>query len=348
MKLAIIYGSSSNEHEVSIISAYSIIKSLNYKKYQVTPIYLNKQNEFYYDLTDIQNHELPKVGFIPEKLEYIKEPFTVLKDFNIVFNMVHGKNGEDGILASIFEFLSIPYVGNTPLSSMLTMDKILTKNELERVGIKTAPYIPIIKYNEEYIINGEDYSYLNLIDKIIENMSFPFYIKPARSGSSIGISKVTTKSELDEALELAFNIDNRILIEEEIKGQECECAILEDNGKLIASTLGEVIVPDKFYSFDAKYKNHDSKTIIPANIPNDIQKKIQEEAKKAFKCLDLHEYSRIDFFLTDKNEIILNEINTIPGFTEISMYPKLLEYDGYKRSEILDILINNAYKKRRN
>lgn len=345
MKLAIIFGSSSNEHDVSVVSAASIIKNLDKDKYKITPIYLDSNNKFYLWKEDIKKIKPLTIGILPTNLEPIKEPFSYLKTFDCVFMMIHGKNGEDGILSSILEFEKIPYVGNKPRASMITMDKILTKDLLERNGIKTAKYISFMKYNDEYILKGESYSLKEVLNKIKSEMNFPLFIKPANSGSSIGVSKVTNSEELKTGILNALEIDNRILVEEGIIGKELECGILEENKMISASVIGEIKPAEEFYSFDAKYKNVESKTIIPANISKSDRDEIRKTAIKAFKILDLHGFSRIDFFLTENHEIILNEINAIPGFTEISMYPKLWEESGIPYSELLDTLINESIKK---
>lgn len=340
MNIAVIFGSSSNEHEVSVVSASSVIKNLDKTKYNITPIYLDKENNFYKWLEDIKNIKPLAIGILPTNLEKIINPFDYLKKFDLIFMMIHGKNGEDGILSSIFDFLDIKYIGNTPRTSIITMDKTLTKDILERNNIKTSKYLYFTKYNNTYIYKDLSLNYNNLESIINNNMNYPVFVKPACSGSSIGITKVKNNSELKSALELALQIDDKILIEEEIKGREVECGILEKEGEILASAIGEVKAADEFYSFDAKYNNKESITIIPAKLDSDISVKVQDLAIKVFKILNCHGYSRCDFFITEDNEIILNEINTIPGFTEISMYPKLFEASSINYSELLDILIN--------
>lgn len=342
MKIAVIFGGSSNEHEVSIASASSIITNLDPSKYQVTPIYLDKNNEIYeYNLlsfnkdTDFKNHS-----------KKISEGFTYFKKFALTFIMIHGKNGEDGILSSIFEFLGLKYLANKPEASIITMNKALTKNILELNNIKTAKYLYFHKYNNEYIYQDKVVTINELTNIINNKLNYPLYVKPTKSGSSIGVMHVLTKDNLLSALNEALKIDNEILIEEEIKGHELECGILEHNKEIIASTVGEVLCSNSFYSFKEKYESPISNTIIPAKISDNLSAKIKEQAIKIFKILDLHGYSRIDFFLNDNNEIILNEINTIPGFTEISMYPKLFIHDGIPYPKLLDILINEALKKK--
>ena len=345
MKLAVLFGSSSNEHEVSVVSACSIIKNLNKEKYEITPIYLDQQNEFYLWKKDVCEIGPMEMGILPDSLEKIEDPFSYLKSFDCVFLMIHGKNGEDGILASILDFLKIPYVGNKPVPSMITMDKIYTKDILELNHIKTAKYVSFTKYFDDYICNGEEMSFDEILEKVKNCLSFPMFVKPSNSGSSIGVSKVQNLDELKEGVRDALKIDDRVLVEEMVAGRELECAILEKDQQIFASVVGEVKSHDEFYSFDAKYKNAESKTLIPADLRKEDEANIQDIAIKAFKILNLRGYSRIDFFLTDDHQVILNEINTIPGFTEISMYPKLWEASGINYSDLLDVLIVENIKK---
>lgn len=339
MKLAILFGSSSNEHEVSVISACSVIKNLDKSKYDITPIYLDRDNKFYVWQEEIQNICPQKIGVLPKNLALISEPFTFLKQFDKVFLMIHGKNGEDGVLASILEFLNIPYVGNKPAASMISMDKIYTKDLLEINHIKTAKYVSFMKYNDLFLYDGKSCSFKQILENIETSLSYPMFVKPANSGSSIGVNKAFDGESLKEAIEEALKIDERVLVEEMVVGRELECAILEHNQKVEASVIGEVLAGDEFYSFDAKYKNSASKTIIPAAIDTIDVEAIQKIAIQAFQALNLHGYSRVDFFLTENHQVILNEINTIPGFTEISMYPKLWEASNISYTDLLDILI---------
>ncbi len=340
MNIAVIFGSSSNEHEVSVVSTASIIKNLDKNKYNITPIYLDKTNNFYKWLEDINNIEPLAIGILPTNLDPISNPFAYLREFDLIFMMIHGKNGEDGLLSSIFDFLNIKYIGNSPSASVITMDKTFTKDILECNNIKTAKYLYFTKYNDSYIYKDKVLNYEELESEINKTLVYPLFVKPANSGSSIGISKVKIKDNLNNAINLALKTDNKILIEEEVRGREVECGILEKNGKLLASRVGEVLAADEFYSFDAKYNNKESLTIIPANLNKDLEIKIQESAIKVFRILNCHGYSRCDFFITEKNEVILNEINTIPGFTEISMYPKLFQASGITYPELLDTIIN--------
>lgn len=343
MKIGILFGSSSNEHEVSVVSASSIIQNLDKEKYEIIPIYLNKKNEFFIWQKDINKIKPEKIGVLPTKLKRINEPFIYLKTFDVIWIMIHGKNGEDGKLAHILDFLKIPYIGNNAESSIITMDKILTKELLEKNNIKTSPYIAITKYHNEYIVGKKELTKQDLYKLINQKLKYPLYIKPARSGSSIGITKVNNTKDLETGINKAFKIDNRILIEEEIKGRELECGIIEIEGEIIPSIIGEVNCQNNFYTFEEKYQKEEENTLIPANLDQKTSKKIQELATKIFKILNCNTYSRCDFFLKEE-KIILNEINTIPGFTTISMYPKLFEKSGISYPKLLDLLIEESLK----
>lgn len=337
-----IFGGSSNEHEVSVVSASSIIKNLDKEKYHITPIYLNKNDEFYLWKKDIKEIEPLTIGVLPEKIEKIDNAFLYLKQFDLIFLMIHGKNGEDGKLSSILDFMKIPYIGNKTASSVVTMDKILTKDILEKNGIKTSPYLSFMKYNQEYLYRDQSIDKKKIYSIVEEKLSYPLFVKPANSGSSIGVKRASNTKELIKAIDEAFIIDHRILIEQGIDGKEVECGILEENDEIIASVVGEVCSAEDFYSFSAKYTNPGSHVVIPADISKEDELKIREQAKKVFKVLDCHGFSRCDFFLTKDGEVLLNEINTIPGFTEISMYPKLFCAYGINYPDLLDILIGNA------
>ncbi len=342
MKLAILFGSNSNEHEVSIVSASSIIEVLDKQKYDITPIYLDKHNRFYKWLELVDNIKTMPIGEKPNKLLEIENIIQYLKTFDLVFLMVHGKNGEDGVLASIFDFFKIKYIGHDVLSSTVSMDKILAKQILEYHDIKVAPYLCFYKYQKGYVYLDQVISFNEVMEEIDHKLNYPLFVKPSRSGSSVGISKVENKKDLKKALIKALKVDNRLLIEEMVEGQELECGLLETHNKVIASSIGEVLASDKFYSYKAKYQDKNSQTIIPADINEEIKKDIQNTAIKIFKILNLHGFSRCDFFLTSDFEIVFNEINTIPGFTSISMYPRLFENINIDFKKLLDIIIEEA------
>lgn len=325
-KLGVIFGGMSTENEVSVLSAKSILNNLDQEKYEIFPIYLGKDGVWYQE---------------EEKIENIVE---YLQKLDILFPVLHGLYGEDGTIQGLFELLKKPYVGCGVLASSVGMDKVYTKIIFDRAGLKQAKYEYIRKYKENYIYVDKQFeeevlTLDEIVEKIIKNLTFPMFIKPSNSGSSVGINKAKHKEELKAAIEYAAKFDHKILVEEGIVGREVECAVLGKE-EVIASCVGEVKSAEEFYSYDAKYKNEASRTEIPANIPKEIEDEIRKQAIKAFKAIDGKGLSRVDFFIEKgTNQIIINEINTLPGFTNISMYPKLWKASGIDYQELLSELI---------
>lgn len=346
MKLAVIFGGKSTEHEVSIISGMSIIKNLNKEKYNIKPTYIDEQCNWY----QLNLEEVAfKMGERPKKHNKIENVLEYLKEFDLIFPVLHGKNGEDGTIQGLFEIIGVPYVGCGVLSSSVGMDKAYTKIIFEKANLQQAPYMYIRKHKDKYIIidekmNEEQLYIQDICKKISQNLRYPVFVKPSNAGSSVGINKVKEEKDLIKAIECATQFDKKIVIEQGIQGREIECAVL-GNEEVIASGVGEVIPADEFYSFEAKYHNTQSKCIIPAQINRETVEKIRKLAVKAFKAIDGRGLSRVDFFLKENGEIIINEINTLPGFTEISMYSKLWEESGIKYSELLEKLIALAIEK---
>ena len=332
IKLGIIYGGISTEHDVSIMSAKSILENLNKEKYEIHEIYINEYGKWF----EIQNGEK----------EEIYNLIWTLKELDIVFPVLHGIGGEDGTIQGMLEMLKVPYVGCGVLASAVGMDKVYTKLIFEKTEIPQSKYQVIYKKDEKYYIRENGNEEELKIEKITNNLKFPIFVKPSNSGSSVGVKKARDVNELKLAIENASQYDRKIIVEEGIEGKEIECAILEDGNNIIASTVGEIKSAEEFYSFDAKYNIPDSKTIIPAMIGSEKISEIQNFAIKAFKAVDGRGLARVDFFVEkDTNKIYINEINTMPGFTKISMYPKLFEADGIKYQDLLDRLINNVLEK---
>lgn len=327
--IGIIYGGISTEHEVSIMSAKSVISNLNKEKYKIKELYINKYGKWF--------------EIIDGKKEEIYNLIWVLKDLDIAFPVLHGVVGEDGTIQGMLEILGIPYVGCGVFASSVGMDKIYTKILFEKAEIPQTPYVYVKNIKDNYVIIDEKFDEEEFeIKKITDKIKFPMFVKPSNSGSSVGVKKSTNIEELKLAIENAGHYDNKILIEQGIDGKEVECAVL-DVGEPIASTVGEIQSAEEFYSYDAKYNNSESKTIIPAKIEKKQIEEIKRLAIKAFKTIDGRHLSRVDFFIEkETNKIYINEINTMPGFTQISMYPKLFEAVGIKYSELLDKLIENV------
>lgn len=344
IKLGIIFGGMSTENEVSVQSAKSIMKELNKEKYEIFPIYISKEGVWYEYLETEEQLEFGQEIESKEKIENIIEE---LKKIDVIFPVLHGLYGEDGTIQGLFELLKIKYVGCKVLASSVGMDKAYTKIIFDRANINQTKYEYIRVDGDNYIyvdkeFNEEKLKMDSLINRITSNLKFPVFVKPSNSGSSVGINKAENEEELKEYIKYASKFDNKVLIEEGIIGKEVECAVL-GNENVISSNVGEIKAADEFYSFDAKYKNQESKTLIPAEIPEEISKEIRKLAVKAFKAIDGKGLSRVDFFVEDRtNKIYINEINTLPGFTNISMYPKLFESIGIEYSKLLDKLIELA------
>ena len=327
IKLGVIYGGISTEHDVSMMSAKSVIDNLDKEKYEIHEIYINKYGKWF------------------ENDEEIYNLIWKLKELDVVFPILHGLGGEDGTIQGMLEMLKVPYVGCGVLASSVGMDKVYTKIVFEKAGIPQAPYIYIQRKDASYKIINENFEEEEFcIEKITLKLTYPMFVKPSNSGSSVGVKKATNDQELKMAIENAGQYDTKILVEQGINGKEVECAIL-DGEEVVASTVGEIMSAEDFYSFDAKYNIPESKTVIPAEITEEQIEEIRKLAVRAFKGIDGKGLSRVDFFVEkETNKIYINEINTMPGFTKISMYPKLFEAVGISYSELLDKLIKNAMK----
>lgn len=350
MKLAVIFGGVSTEHDVSIVSGTSVIKNLNKEKYDITPIYIDTDGTWYRYTKKINDIDILKIGETVTELEKIDNVFELIKAQDVIFPVLHGLYGEDGTIQGLFELLKVPYVGCKVLASSVCMDKVYTKVILNKAGIEQAKSEYVRKYNDKYIYIDKNFNEkICILDEVCEevekSLDYPMFVKPSRSGSSVGVNKANTREELKKAIDFASKYDKKILVEQGIFGHEVECAVL-GNEEVIASSVGEIKSADEFYDFDSKYINSASKTIIPAEIPEETIEEIRKVAVKAFKAVDGKGLSRVDFFVENETgNVILNEINTMPGFTNISMYPKLFEHSGIKYSELLDKLIEISMEK---
>lgn len=346
-KIAVVFGGMSTEHDVSIVSGTSVLKNLNKEKYDIFPVYIDREGNWFKYTKPVDKIEVLNVGDKIEELDKIEEPMEYLKNIDVVFPVLHGLYGEDGTIQGMLELLNKKYVGCKVLASSVCMDKVYAKVIFDKAKINQAKYIYIRKVGERYIyidneFNEEIHSLEEIADIVSEKIGFPVFVKPSNSGSSVGINKSHNIEELKEHIKYASQFDKKILIEENICGREVECAVL-GNEDVKASCVGEILPAEEFYTFDAKYKNAESRVVIPADLPEDISNEIRSTAIKAFKAVDGKGLSRVDFFVENgKNKVIINEINTLPGFTQISMYPKLWEEAGIKYSDLLDELIKLA------
>lgn len=332
IKLGIIYGGKSTEREVSRKSAKSVLDNLNTEKYEIYPIFINENGEWFEE----KNSKIK----IENEIKY-------LKNLDIVFPVLHGLYGEDGTIQGLFEIAGIKYVGCKVLASSVGMDKAYTKIIFEKAKINQAKYFYVKKYKNSkytYVDNNMDEKSMDieeLVNLVEKQIKYPIFVKPSNSGSSVGVNKAENKEELKKNIEEATKYDNKILIEQGIIGKEVECAVLGNSEKEIEITdPGEIVPAGEYYSFNSKYNDEKSETLVSARISDDLKEEIKKLAKKAFLAIDGNGLSRVDFFVENgTNKIYINEINTMPGFTQISMYPKLFEFYGYKYSDLLDKII---------
>ncbi len=347
IKIAVLFGGKSAEHEVSLQSARNVIDALDKEKYEVILIGINKAGKWLLSNTSNyllhnNNPKLIKLNKSNKEVSLVVQSSGNLTDIHtkkthgkidVVFPVLHGPYGEDGSIQGLLKLAGVPFVGAGVLGSAIGMDKDVMKRLLKEAGIPVAKFIVLRA--------GEKISFRS----IIKTLGFPVFVKPANLGSSVGISKVKNEKEFKKALHNAFQYDSKILIEEAIKGREIECSVL-GNEKPIASVPGEVIPSHEFYSYKAKYLDENGATLqIPAKLPKLTVKKIQGTAIMAFKVLNCEGMARVDFFLKKNGGILVNEINTIPGFTAISMYPKMWEASGIPYPKLLDILIRLAIER---
>jgi len=333
----ILFGGNSKEHAVSCASVKSILENIDKSKYNVVCVGITKNLDWYV-FDDSFNTLTEDEWYKNCQFNKIENITRFLKRFNVIFPIIHGYLGEDGKLQGLLECIGVPFVGSSVLSSALCMDKIMTKRILSSQNIHVVPYY--------YIFYDGVLKLIKEIPKIEKTIKYPYIIKPSNGGSSIGVSLVKNRKELIKGIKRAAQYDKYILIEQYIKAQEIECAILQRGDKLLISTAGEIISCNEFYDYNAKYIDNKSEIIIPANIDSKVSFEIRQLAKKAFKIFQCKDFARIDFFYDNENKkIYLNEINTIPGFTNISMYPKLISYDGINYKHLINILIENNIKR---
>lgn len=343
-KLMVICGGQSSEHIVSRMSCTSVMNNLNKDNYEVILAGIDKDGTWY-ELD--QNHmNLADENWL-ENSQVIDSIFDLLKKQDVILPVLHGAYGEDGTIQGLFELAGVPYVGCRVLGSSVSMDKIYTKKILETVGIPQVKSIYVKKrYDSQLVVVDHEFNEsCEIEDAVEQQLGFPCFIKASRSGSSVGCYRCNTKAELMDKLLEASQYDRHIVVEECIDCIELECAVL-GNDDVIVSRVGQIMPHGEFYTFESKYEDEESKTCIPAKVDQEIQEQIRKLAVKVFKAVDGHGLSRVDFFLDKKtNRVYLNEINTMPGFTKISMYPQLIEDFGISYSELLDRLIQLAFDK---
>lgn len=340
--IGIVFGGKSGEHEVSIVTTLSVLKEIDYNKYNVLPIYVSKNGDWLMSSSVLT--EKPHDSFSFEDIhktlnEDSPNLFSLRKQVDVFFPLIHGTNGEDGTLQGLFEMLQVPYVGSGVLGSAVGMDKVFMKKIFQSSNIPQCAYLA---YSEKEILQNA----ITICEEIEEKLSYPCFIKPANAGSSLGITKAKNRDELIEGMDFALKFDSKVLIEEMVIGRELEIAIL-GNEDIQTSAVGEVQTTNDFYDYEAKYQNQQVTSIqIPAHIPSEIVNKMSELAKKVCYALDCYGLSRVDFFwIESTNELVVNEINTIPGFTPFSMYPLLFKEVGISYSSLIEQLISFAIDK---
>jgi len=342
LSIGIIFGGNSTEYEVSLVSASSVIRNIDRERFDVSMIGISRDGRWFSYFGDVDSIENGSWIDSDKKVPAFISPDSTKKclfeirgselvsiKLDAVFPVLHGKNGEDGTVQGLLELAEIPYVGCGVLASAVCMDKELTHIVLTHHGIPNARWKCLRK---EYLENFEQFA-----EDAERALGYPMFVKPANAGSSVGISKAKDRAELRKAVELAFTVDEKALVEEFIDGVEVECAVM-GNSRPTASVLGEIVPCNEFYDYEAKYQA-DSETHIPARLSNEMTKLVQDTAVKAYIALGCRGLTRVDFFVKADGSIVLNEPNTLPGFTSISMYPKLRQADGTSYKDIITQLI---------
>lgn len=347
--VAVIFGGVSSEHEVSAVSAMSVLRNIPRDVYDVIMVGITREGrwlkyggplEKLRDGSWREDKSCVPAVISPDAgahglLVLGKTVETVPID--VVFPVLHGKNGEDGTVQGLFQLAQIPFVGCDNIASAVCMDKAVTNALADAAGIPQAKWRSITQY--EYNKIGESF-----LEETIAYLSFPIFVKPACAGSSVGISKALNRGELRKAMETAFLEDDKAVLEEAVLGKEVECAVM-GNHDPVAGEVGEIRPANEFYDYNAKYENAESELFIPARLTEEKRKETASLACRAYRAMGCEGLSRVDFFIRDDGTVLLNEINTLPGFTSISMYPKLFEAAGVPYGELLHRLITLALER---
>jgi D-alanine-D-alanine ligase len=337
-KIGLLFGGCSGEHEVSIVSAKAIASAFtegsNIEKYAVILVYIDKQGSWHSDETaqqvldtgkPIENVVKPNLWEFPDQITEIE----------VFFPILHGPNGEDGTIQGLLTLMQVPYVGSSVLGSAVGMDKIAMKTAFTQAGIPQVKYMAVSRSQ----VWSSPCVFPKLCDEIEATLNYPYFVKPANLGSSVGIAKVRTRKELETALDNAASYDRRIIVEAGVTAREVECSILGNDNPQV-SVVGEINFNSDFYDYETKYTEGLAQLHIPAQLPKDVTTQIQEMAIKAFQAVDASGLARVDFFYVEATgEILLNEINTLPGFTSTSMYPRLWSATGVSFPELVDRLL---------
>jgi len=348
-KVAVLFGGQSSEHIVSCMSAANVAEQIDTLRYEIILIGITEDGHWLRadSIEDIRNETWRN-----SNMEAIISPDATRRcliltvdgvsreeKIDVVFPVLHGLYGEDGTVQGLLELAKIPYVGCGVLSSAVAMDKLYTKIIVDALGIRQAAYVPVMTWQLKKDMAAT-------VSRIEERFSYPVFIKPSNAGSSRGISKAENRTQLEAGLTEAANHDRKILVEEAIVGHEIECAVLGGGTRPVRSSgVGEILAAAEFYDFEAKYYNEESRTVIDPELPGDAAEQVRKTAEQIFNAVDGYGLARVDFFVTKEGEVIFNEINTMPGFTAISMYPMLWEAAGLSKGLLIDQLITLAFER---
>ncbi|WP_342429204.1 D-alanine--D-alanine ligase [Neobacillus sp. FSL H8-0543] len=342
-KIGLLYGGKSAEHKVSLQTALAVIGALDLEKFEIHPIYINEEGQWIKgpQLTGpVEN--VSALGFSGDNQVSTLSLAPALfhsgtqanEPLDVIFPLLHGPNGEDGTVQGLLELLNLPYVGNGVLASAAGMDKVMMKNVFAQAGLAQVNYLAFIKSEWEK-------EKATVYTKVEQELGYPCFVKPANLGSSVGISKCSNQSELEAAFIEAFQFDRKVIIEEGVVAREIEVGIL-GNDEPECSVPGEIVAKKDFYDYKAKYEDGDTAMIIPADVTDTEYQHIKEMAIKAFKALDCSGLVRADFFLTKDGRALINEVNTMPGFTPFSMFPLLWKHTGVEYPQLIERLVNLA------
>ena len=338
LNIAVIFGGESNEYEVSLSSAYSVLLEIDKEKYNVIKIGITKDGKWYLyegESSRILNDTWHKSKEKKELFIDVNKGLLIAEGkplkIDKILPVLHGEYGEDGRYASIFDALKISYSGCDFFAGAISMDKDITKLIAKREGVPVAKWIVAFK---------KDLKNMGRIYKETEKIGYPVFVKPSRCGSSVGVSRVNSPKELKRALEYAFLVCDKALIEEKIDGVESEVALVLRKGELVISSVGQIKHGSEFYDYNTKYNSVNAQYIIPAKLTEKSEKLVKKYAKKLWYALQIKDLCRMDFFVNDNGEVVFNEVNTFPGFTGISMFPKLLMYDGHSFKDIINYILN--------
>ena len=342
-RIGLLYGGKSAEHEVSLSTAKAVTQALDFNDYDVTPIFITLNGEWRVgpQLTEpAQTIEQLQFESNSAQADNNIKAFIeahMANPFDVIFPLLHGTNGEDGTVQGFLEVLNVPYVGNGVIGSAAGMDKVIMKQLFEMAGLPQVPYVYFIR--SEWEKNSAE-----LTKQCEETLGYPMFVKPANLGSSVGISKATNAAELEKAVQFALQYDRKIVVEQGIIAREIELGVL-GNDEPQVSVAGEIKPMTEFYDYDSKYKDGSTALIIPVELPENVYADLVDMAKKAFKAIDGAGLVRSDFFVTANNEIYINEVNTMPGFTPVSMYPLLWQHTNLPYPQLIKKLISLALER---